>query len=105
LKRGRPRSIEATRLDCLSTASGTQRAYEKYKKELNDSRPGEKPPAKLNWKKPACSFQLADTQGLAYDPRKDAFVFSLPFIKAQPSVITGSILAKEPNETIAESTT
>ena len=39
-------------------------------------------------------FQLADTQGLAYDPGKDGFVFSLQFIRTHTERHHRLILAK-----------
>ena len=39
-------------------------------------------------------FQLADTQGLAWDPRADGFVFSLPSIKTHTHRHHRLLLAK-----------
>src|SRR5277367_3738823 len=61
----------------------TQRAYEKYKKELNDLQDKRKAHEATELEEARLLFQLADTQGLAYNPRKDGFVFSLQFIRAQ----------------------
>ena len=60
----------------------TQRAYEKYKKELNELQQTRKAHDANELEEARLLFQLADTQGLAYDPRKDAFVFSLQQIRA-----------------------
>jgi len=72
----------------------TQRAYEKYKKELNELQARRKAAREVELEEARLLFQLADTQGLAYDPRKDGFVFSLPFIKAQTERHHRLILAK-----------
>ena len=64
-------------------AQRTQRAYEKYKKELNELQEKRKADEAAELEEARLLFQLADTQGLAYDPKKDGFVFSLQFIKAQ----------------------
>jgi hypothetical protein len=60
----------------------TQRAYEKYKKELNELQEKRKAEKAAELEEARLLFQLADTQGLAYDPKKDGFVFSLQFIRA-----------------------
>jgi hypothetical protein len=60
----------------------TQRAYEKYKKELNELQDKRKADQAAQLEEARLLFQLADTQGLSYDPKKDAFVFSLQFIRA-----------------------
>jgi len=72
----------------------TQRAYEKYKKELNELQQKRKAEKAAELEEARLLFQLADTQGLAYDPRKDGFVFSLPFIKAHTERHHRLILAK-----------
>jgi hypothetical protein len=75
-------------------AQRTQRACEKYKKELNELQAKRKANDETEQEEARLLFQLADTQGLTYDPKKDGFVFSLHFIRA----ITGRhhklILAK-----------
>jgi len=82
----------------------TQRAYENTKKELERAawrqtkadRAAELEEARL-------LFQLADTQGLAYDPKKDGFVFSDCAVvsgRKPTGFTTRLILArKEPKET------
>ena len=72
----------------------TQRAYEKYKKELNEMQQNRKANEAAELEEARLLFQLADTQGLAYDPRKDGFVFSLHFIRAQTERHHRLILAK-----------
>ena len=72
----------------------TQRAYEKYKKELNQLQQARKADHAAQLEEARLLFQLADTQGLAYDPQKDGFVFSLHFIKAQAERHHSLILAK-----------
>jgi len=72
----------------------TQRAYEKYKKELNELQDKRKAEKAAELDEARLLFQLADTQGLAYDPRKDGFVFSLQFIRAHTQRHHKLILAK-----------
>jgi hypothetical protein len=72
----------------------TQRAYEKYKKELNEMQEKRKADQAAELEEARLLFQLADTQGLAYDPKKDGFVFSLQFIRAQAERHHRLILAK-----------
>jgi len=72
----------------------TQRAYEKYKKELYEMQEKRKAVHAAELEEARLLFQLADTQGLAYDPQKDGFVFSLQFIKAQTERHHRRILAK-----------
>ena len=72
----------------------TQRACEKYKKELSEMRQNRKAAHAAELEEARLLFQLADTQGLAYDPKKDGFVFSLHFIKAQTERHHRLILAK-----------
>ena len=72
----------------------TQRAYEKYNKELNELREKRKAHQSAELEEARLLFQLADTQGLAYDPKKDGFVFSLQFIRAQTERHHKLILAK-----------
>jgi hypothetical protein len=75
-------------------AQRTQRAYEKYKKELNELQEKRKAAHAAELEEARLLFQLADTQGLAYDPRKDGFVFSVPFIRAYSERHHRLILAK-----------
>src|SRR3984885_11716335 len=72
----------------------TQRAYEKYKKDLIELQENRKAADAAELEEARLLFQLADTQGLAYDPKKDGFVFSLHFIKAQTERHHKLILAK-----------
>ena len=72
----------------------TQRAYEKYKKELNELQDKRKADRAAELEEARLLFQLADTQGLAYDPKKDGFVFSVQFIRAQAERHHRLILAK-----------
>ena len=72
----------------------TQRAREKYKKELLEMQAGRKARREAELEEARLLFQLADTQGLAYDPKKDGFVFSLQFIRAQAQRHHRLILAK-----------
>jgi hypothetical protein len=72
----------------------TQRAYEKYKKELNELQEKRKTHEATELEEARLLFQLADTQGLTYDPKKDGFVFSLQFIRAQTDRHHRLILAK-----------
>jgi hypothetical protein len=72
----------------------TQRAYEKYKKDLNALQDKRKANEATELEEARLLFQLADTQGLAYDPKKDGFVFSLQYIRAQANRHHRLILAK-----------
>jgi hypothetical protein len=72
----------------------TQRAYEKYKKELIDLQEKRKADQAAELEQARLLFQLADSQGLAYDPRQDAFVFSLQFIRAHTERHHRLLLAK-----------
>jgi hypothetical protein len=72
----------------------TQRAYEKYKKELTDLQAKRKADRAAELEEARLLFQLADSQDLAYDPRKDGFVFSLQFIRAHAERHHKLILAK-----------
>jgi hypothetical protein len=72
----------------------TQRAYDKYKKELNELQAKRKADQAAELEEARLLFQLADTQGLAFDPRKDGFVFSLQFIRAHTERHHKLILAK-----------
>ncbi len=80
-------------------AQRTQRAYEKFRKELNELQQNRKADHAAQLEEARLLFQLADTQGLTWDPRKDAkqdgIVFSLPFIKAQTDRHHRLILAKK----------
>ena len=72
----------------------TQRAYEKYRKELNELQESRKTRETAELEEARLLYQLADTQGLAYDPKKDGFVFSPQFIKARAERHHRLILAK-----------
>ena len=72
----------------------TQRAYEKYKKELNELQERRKADRVAELEEARLLFQLADSQGLAYDPSKDGFVFSVQRIRAQAERHHRLILAK-----------
>jgi hypothetical protein len=75
-------------------AQRTQRAYEKYKKDLKELQANRKAAEETEREEARLLYQLADTQGLAYDPKKDGFVFSLHQIKAQTERHHKLILAK-----------
>ena len=72
----------------------TQRACEKHKKELIELQQARKARREAELEEARLLFQLADTQGLTYDPKKDGFVFSLQFIKAHTERHHKLILAK-----------
>ena len=72
----------------------TQRAYEKYKKELHELQATRKADHAAQLEEARLLFQLADTQGLTYDPKQDGIVFSLQFIKAQTDRHHRLLLAK-----------
>ena len=72
----------------------TQRAFEKYKKDLNELQARRKADEAHELDEARLLFQLADTQGLAYDPKEDGFVFSLQQIKAHADRHHKLILAK-----------
>src|SRR5271168_3440511 len=72
----------------------TQRAYEKYKKELNELQEKRQTEEAAQREEARLLFQLADTQGLAYDPKEDGFVFSAQFIRAHAERHHRLILAK-----------
>jgi hypothetical protein len=72
----------------------TQRAWEKYKKELNELQAKRKADEAHELDEARLLFQLADSQGLAYDPKEDGFVFSLQRIKAHAHRHHKLILAK-----------
>jgi hypothetical protein len=71
-----------------------QRAWEKYKNELSELREKRKADEAAQLEEARLLFQLADTQNLAYDPRKDAFVFSAQVIRAHTERHHRLILAK-----------
>ena len=72
----------------------TQRAYEKYKKELNELQEKRKAEEAAQREEARLLFQLADTQGLAYDPKEDGFVFSLQSVRAHAERHHRLLLAK-----------
>ena len=72
----------------------TQRACEKYKKELADLQEKRKAHDAAQLEEARLLFQLADTQGLTYNPQKDGFVFSLHQIRAQTDRHHKLLLAK-----------
>ena len=72
----------------------TQRACEKYKKDLNELQEKRKAAEATELEEARLLFQLADSQGLAYDPKEDGFVFSLQRIKAHAERHHKLILAK-----------
>jgi hypothetical protein len=72
----------------------TQRAFEKYKKDLNELQQQRKANEAEQLEEARLLFQLADSQGLPYDPREDGFVFSLQRIKAHAERHHKLILAK-----------
>jgi len=75
-------------------AQRTQRAYTKYKKELHELQEKRKANEAAELEEARLLFQLADSQGLAYDPAEDGFVFSLPFIRAHAERHHKLLLAK-----------
>ena len=75
-------------------AQRTQRAYEKYRKELNEVQANRKADHATQLEEARLLFQLADTQGLMFDPKKEGFVFSLQFIRTQTERHHKLILAK-----------
>ena len=72
----------------------TQRAYEKYKKELNELQEKRKADRAAQLEEARLLFQLADTQGLVWDPGQDGIVFSLQLIRAHTDRHHRLILAK-----------
>jgi hypothetical protein len=72
----------------------TQRAYEKYKKDLNELQQNRKANEATELEEARLLYQLADTQGLTYDPRRDGFVFSLQFIRTHTERHHKLLLAK-----------
>jgi hypothetical protein len=75
-------------------AQRTQRAYEKYKKELNELQEKRKAEEAAQREEARLLFQLAETQGLAWDPKDDGFVFSLQFVRAHTERHHKLLLAK-----------
>jgi len=75
-------------------AQRTQRAYEKFRKELNELQATRKAAHATELEEARLLYQLADTQGLTYNPAKDGFVFSLQFIKVQTERHHKLLLAK-----------
>jgi hypothetical protein len=75
-------------------AQRTQRAYEKYKKELKELQESRKAEEAAQREEARLLFQLAETQGLPYDPAQDGFVFSLQSIKAHTERHHRLLLAK-----------
>jgi hypothetical protein len=73
----------------------TQRAYEKYRKELKELQEKRKAAEAAQLEEARLLFQLADTQGLTYDPGKDGFVFSLQFIRTRTERHHRLMLAKK----------
>ena len=76
-------------------AQRTQRAYEKYKKELNELQEKRQANEAAELEEARLLFQLADTQGVAWDPKKDGFVFSLQFIRVHTERHHRLILARK----------
>jgi hypothetical protein len=72
----------------------TQRAYEKYKKDLNELQDNRKASETTEREEARLLYQLADTQGLTYDPKKDGFVFSLHQIRVRTERHHKLLLAK-----------
>jgi hypothetical protein len=72
----------------------TQRAYEKYKKELNEMQEKRGADQAAQREEARLLFQLAEIQGSTYDPREDGFVFSLQSVKAQTERHQRLLLAK-----------
>jgi len=75
-------------------AQRTQTAYEKYKKDLRELQANRKANEETEQEEARLRFQLADTQGLTYDPKKDGFVFSLHQIRVRTERHHKLILAK-----------
>jgi len=82
----------------------TQRAYEKYKRELYELQEKRKADQAAELEEARPLFQLADTQGLAYDPRKTVLFFLCSLSARKPSVTTGSSWRIEPKETTGRRT-
>jgi transcription elongation GreA/GreB family factor len=59
----------------------TQRAREKYKKELQELQAGRKARREAELEEARLLFQLAETEGVEYDPAADGIVFSREEIK------------------------
>ena len=75
-------------------AQRTQRAYEKYRRELNELQDKRKAHEATELEEARLLFQLADTQGLTYDPKADGFVFSLTQIRTRAERHHRLLLAK-----------
>ena len=75
-------------------AQRTQRAYEKYRRELNELQDKRKAHEAAELEEARLLFQLADTQGLTYDPKADGFVFSLTQIRTHANRHHRLLLAK-----------
>ena len=60
----------------------TQRACEKYKKELREVQAERKAREATELEEARLLYQLAEIQGLTYNPQDDGFVFSLAKVKA-----------------------
>ena len=75
-------------------AQRTQRAYEKYRRELNELQDKRKAHEAQELEEARLLFQLADTQGLTYDPKADGFVFSLAEIRTRAERHHRLLLAK-----------
>ena len=75
-------------------AQRTQRAYEKYRKELIQLQETRKAREEAELEEARLLFQLADTQGLPYDPKADGFVFSPQFIRTHAERHHRLLLAK-----------
>ena len=75
-------------------AQRTQRAYEKYKKELNELQQKRKADDAAQREEARLLFQLAEIQGLAWDPAEDGFVFSLESVRAYTGRHHRLLLAK-----------
>jgi hypothetical protein len=60
----------------------TQRACEKYKKELREVQAERKAREAAELEEARLLYQLAEIQGLTYNPAEDGFVFSLAKVKA-----------------------
>ena len=60
----------------------TQRACEKYKKELREVQAERKAREEAELEEARLLYQLAEIQGLTYNPQDDGFVFSLAKVKA-----------------------
>ena len=77
-----------------STKMNNPNAENKYKKDLNELQEKRKTEKAAELEEARLLFQLADSQGLAYDPKEDGFVFSLRQIKVHAERHHRLILAK-----------